>query len=63
MRLRLWCALTLEYTMGQYLKRPSQNDLEPLSGREMHGFRNRKENFEDDVIGVCAGPWNLVLSY
>jgi hypothetical protein len=28
-----------------------------------HGFRNRKENFEDDVIGVCAGLWNLVLSY
>ena len=29
----------------------------------VHGFRNRKENFEDDVIGVCAGLWNLVLSY
>ena len=26
-------------------------------------FRNRIENFEDDVIGVCAGLWNLVLSY
>ena len=25
--------------------------------------RNRLENFEDDVIGVCAGLWNLVLSY
>jgi DDE superfamily endonuclease len=29
----------------------------------MHTFRNRIENFEDDVIGVCAGLWNLVLSY
>jgi hypothetical protein len=28
-----------------------------------HTFRNRLENFEDDVIGVCAGLWNLVLSY
>jgi hypothetical protein len=28
-----------------------------------HGFRNRQENFEDDVIGVWAGLWNLVLSY
>jgi hypothetical protein len=26
-------------------------------------FRNRRANFEDDVIGVCAGLWNLVLSY
>jgi DDE superfamily endonuclease len=29
----------------------------------VHGFRNHKENFEDDVIGICAGLWNLVLSY
>src|SRR5215813_11304831 len=29
----------------------------------VHDFRNRKENFEDDVIGVCAGLWNLILSY
>jgi hypothetical protein len=29
----------------------------------VHSFRNRKENFEDDAIGVCAGLWNLVLSY
>jgi hypothetical protein len=29
----------------------------------IHTFRNRIENFEDDVIGVCAGLWNLVLSY
>ena len=28
-----------------------------------HAFRNRIEHFEDDVIGVCAGLWNLVLSY
>ena len=29
----------------------------------VHTFRNRIGNFEDDVIGVCAGLWNLVLSY
>jgi DDE superfamily endonuclease len=29
----------------------------------VHTFRNRIEHFEDDVIGVCAGLWNLVLSY
>jgi len=29
----------------------------------VHSFRNRKEHFEDDVIGVCAGLWNLALSY
>ena len=29
----------------------------------VHAFRNRIENFEDDVIGVCAGLWNFVLSY
>jgi hypothetical protein len=29
----------------------------------VHTFRNRIENFEDDIIGVCAGLWNLVLSY
>jgi hypothetical protein len=29
----------------------------------VHTFRNRIENFEDDVIGVCAGLWNFVLSY
>ena len=29
----------------------------------VYAFRNCKENFEDDVIGVCAGLWNLVLSY
>ncbi len=29
----------------------------------VHAFRNRIANFEDDVIGVCAGLWNLVLSY
>jgi hypothetical protein len=28
-----------------------------------HGFRNHKANFEDDVIGVCAGLWKFVLSY
>jgi DDE superfamily endonuclease len=26
-------------------------------------FRNRKENFEDDSIGVCAALWNLSLCY
>ena len=29
----------------------------------VHTFRNRIEHFEDDVIGVWAGLWNLVLSY
>ena len=29
----------------------------------VQGFRNRKAHFEDDVIGVCAGLWNFVLSY
>ena len=29
----------------------------------VHTFRNRREHFEDDVIGICAGLWNLVLSY
>ena len=24
----------------------------------VHSFRNHKENFEDDVIGICAGLWN-----
>ncbi|TMA53292.1 MAG: transposase family protein [Deltaproteobacteria bacterium] len=28
----------------------------------VHGFRNRKADFEDDAIGVCAGLWNFVLS-
>ena len=29
----------------------------------VHTFRNRIEHFEDDVIGICAGLWNLALSY
>jgi DDE superfamily endonuclease len=29
----------------------------------VHTFRNRIEYFEDDGIGICAGLWNLVLSY
>ena len=29
----------------------------------VHGFRNRKADFEDDAMGICAGLWNLVLSY
>ena len=29
----------------------------------VHVFRNRKAAFEDDAIGVCAGLWNLALSY
>jgi hypothetical protein len=29
----------------------------------VHGYRNRKADFEDDVIGVCAGLWNFILSY
>jgi hypothetical protein len=26
-------------------------------------FRNRKVDFEDDTIGICAGLWNLTLCY
>ena len=29
----------------------------------VHVFRNRKADFEDDAIGVCAGLWNRALSY
>jgi hypothetical protein len=29
----------------------------------VHRFRNHKANFEDDVIGICAGLWNFALSY
>jgi hypothetical protein len=29
----------------------------------VHTFRNRIEYFEDDVIGVCAGLWNLVPDF
>ena len=29
----------------------------------VHVFRNHKADFEDDAIGVCAGLWNLALSY
>jgi len=25
--------------------------------------RNRKDNFEDDSVGICAGLWNLTLCY
>lgn len=26
-------------------------------------FRNRKNYFEDDSVGICAGLWNLTLCY
>ncbi len=26
-------------------------------------FRNRRDNFEDDSVGICAGLWNLNLCY
>ena len=26
-------------------------------------FRNRKEDFKDDSIGICAALWNLSLCY
>ena len=29
----------------------------------VYGFRNRKADFEDDAVGICAGLWNLALSY
>lgn len=27
-----------------------------------HLYRNRKANFDDDVIGICAGLWNFLLA-
>ena len=29
----------------------------------VQSFRNHKQHFEDEVIGICAGLWNLALSY
>jgi hypothetical protein len=29
----------------------------------VHVFRNRKADFEDDAVGICAGRWNFALSY
>lgn len=29
----------------------------------VHRFRNHKANFDDDVVGICAGLWNFTLSY
>ena len=29
----------------------------------VHVFRNRKADFEDDAVGICAGLWNFALSY
>ena len=29
----------------------------------VHVFRNRKTDFEDDAVGICAGLWNFALSY
>ena len=29
----------------------------------VYKFRNHKKDFEDEVIGICAGLWNLALSY
>jgi len=29
----------------------------------VHRFRNQKNGFEDDVIGICAGFWNFSLTY
>ena len=28
----------------------------------VHRFRNHKTNFDDDVIGICAGLWNFSLA-
>ena len=28
----------------------------------VHVFRNRKADFEDDAVGICAGLWNFALS-
>ena len=29
----------------------------------VHRFRNHRENFQDDVIAISAGLWNLSLNY
>lgn len=29
----------------------------------VHVFRNRKVDFEDDAVGICAGLWNFALCY
>jgi hypothetical protein len=29
----------------------------------VHVFRNRKAEFENDAISICAGLWNFALSY
>lgn len=29
----------------------------------VHRFRNRRPNFHDDVIAICAGLWNFALIY
>ncbi|MDM8544472.1 transposase family protein [Desulfococcaceae bacterium HSG9] len=26
-----------------------------------HPFRNRRDNFVDDIIALCAGLWNMTL--
>jgi hypothetical protein len=26
-------------------------------------FRNHRENFQDDVVAICAGLWNFSLAY
>ena len=28
----------------------------------VHRFRNHKANFDDEVIGICAGLWNFSLA-
>jgi hypothetical protein len=29
----------------------------------VHRFRNHRKDFDDTVIGICAGLWNFSLSY
>ena len=29
----------------------------------VHRFRNHTDDFEDTIIGICAGLWNFTLSY
>ena len=46
--------------------RKSQKNPNPQLSDEQKAAntaRNHIEHFEDDVIGICAGLWNLVLSY
>ena len=47
----------LDPTIGQMRVEAAFAAIHAIEGH------HHKEHFEDDVIGICAGLWNLVLSY